>query len=135
MRPRIQQELALLRRDFGTVDYAESAGEDWFLLPDYGYPPGWNLNGKPVVRAPVSFKLAATYPAANPYAFMTPAGLTFGDAAPGNTTVAPAGPFPGSWLLFSWQPDGNWQPAANADEGSNLLSWARSFATRLKEGA
>lgn len=134
MRPRIEQELALLRRAYGAVEYAESDGEDWFLIPDYAYPPGWKLNGQQVSRAPVSFKLTATYSAAQPYAFMTPAGLTFGDTAPNNASAAPSGPFPGNWLQFSWSPDGNWQPAANANEGSNLLSWVRNFATRLKEG-
>lgn len=134
MRPRIEQELALLRRHFGEVACAELGGEDWFLVSDYVYPPGWRLNGQPLNRAPVAFKLGATYPSAQPYGFMTPAGITFGEAAPNNTTAAPAGPFPGNWLLFSWQPDGNWQPAANANEGSNLLSWVRNFATRLKEG-
>jgi len=134
MRLRIEQELALLRWHFGDVTHAESGGEDWFLVPEYPYPTGWKHNGGPLARASIVFRLSAAYPSAQPYGFMTPAGLTFGDAPPSNTAAAPAGPFPGSWVLFSWQPDGNWQPAANADEGSNLLSWVRSFAARLKEG-
>ena len=135
MRPRIEQELALLRRLYPGVEYAEYNGEDWFKLPSYTYPPGWQVGDAPIEVGPMTFRLAATYPAAQPYGFMAPAGITFKGTLPGNSTAAPPGPFPGAWLLFSWAPDGNWQPANEADAGSNLLSWVRSFAQRLKEGA
>ena len=135
MRPRIAQELALLRRAHGEVEHAELNGEDWFRLPAYPFPPGWRSGETPIERAPVIFKLAATYPTAHPYAFCVPTGTNFQGTAPNNSTAAPAAPFPGSWLQLSWTPDGTWAPTEQADVGSNLLSWVRSFAQRLKEGA
>lgn len=135
MRTRIEQELALLRQAHRAIEYAEFNGEDWFKLPDYPLPPGWQIGDVAAATVTLLFKLGATYPTAHPYGFMIPAGANFTGTPPTNTAAAPAGPFPGSWLLFSWQPDGNWQPGAEAASGSNLLSWVRSFAQRLKEGA
>lgn len=135
MRTRIEQELALLTKVYPDVKHAENAGEDWFLLPHYRLPPGWRIGETPAETVDIVFKLAPTYPTSEPYAFMTPAGINFGGQAPGNSGAATAGPFPGSWLQFSWAPEGTWAPAAHAADGSNVLAWVRSFAQRLKEGA
>jgi len=124
----------LLRRHHGDVEHAELNGEDWFRVAAYPLPAGWRLGEAAIETTPVIFKLAATYPTAQPYGFCLPTGVNFKGAAPNNCAALPASPFGGSWLLFSWQPDGNWAPTEQAEGGSNLLSWVRSFAHRLKEG-
>jgi hypothetical protein len=135
MRTRIEQELTLLSKVYPDLQHAEHNGEDWFLLPSYRLPPGWRIGEAPVTAMDLVFKLAPTYPTTEPYAFLAPAGVNFGGQAPASTAPAPGGPFPGTWLQFSWSPEGTWTPAANADDGSNALAWVRSFAQRLKEGA
>lgn len=135
MRARIEQELTLLRRYYPDIEHKEAGGEDWFRLPSYPFPPGWLLNGAEVVTAPIVFKVTAAHPGADPYAFLTPAGLTFKGTAPGSTGAGSCPAFDGAWLQFSWSPDGTWTPTANIEKGSNLYSWVRSFAKRLAEGA
>ena len=136
MRARIEQELALLRATFAAVDHAEAGGEDWFHIPSYGIPDGWLLNGQGVTKIPVAFLIKADHPGGQPYGFLTPAGLTFRGKAPQNTGAPPKPvPFEGNWLHFSWQPEAGWHPSVDLAKGSNLVSWARSFAARLREGA
>jgi hypothetical protein len=135
MRARIQGELDLLRAVYGAVEHAEAGGEDWFRIP-YGIPNGWLLNGTAVTEIPVAFLIKGDYPGGAPYGFLTPAGLTFRGAPPQSTGARPKPvPFPGDWLHFSWQPESGWQPSDDPPKGSNLVSWARSFAARLREGA
>ena len=135
MRPRIQQELKLLREVYPDIEHLEKDGEDWFRLVDYPFPSGWRLAEAPISQANVLFKLSAGYPMAEPYGFLTPAGVNFEGKTPSNTCSAPCAAFPGSWTQFSWAPEGTWTPSSEIERGSNLLSWVRSFAQRLKEGA
>ncbi len=136
MRARIEDELRLLRAVYGAVEHTEAGGEDWFRIPSYRIPAGWLLNGKPVSEIPIVFLIKADYPGGAPYGFLTPAGLTFGGNAPQSTGPPPKPvPIPGDWLHFSWQPESGWKPNNDPTKGSNLVSWARSFAARLREGA
>jgi hypothetical protein len=135
MRQRIQQELTLLRRFYGDVEYAELNGEDWFKLPSYLFPNGWRVGETAIEQAPIVFRVGPAYPTQPPYAFCVPAGVTFNGKGPDNSSGAPPTPFAGSWLQLSWQPDGDWTPKTDAEGGSNLYTWARSFINRLKEGA
>lgn len=135
MRPRIEQELALLREIYSAVDHVEEAGEDWFQLPRYAVPPGWQRGGKNADDLPVAFLIKADYPGAAPYGFLLPKELNFGGAAPKNTGDPPKPvPFPGEWLHFSWSVE-NWTATDDVTKGSNLVAWCRSFAVRLKDGA
>ncbi len=135
MRPRIQAELALLREAYGDVGHEEAGGEDWFRLPTYSLPEGWSVNGERRTAVPIVFLIKADYPSNPAYGFLTPAGLTFKGETPQNTADAPGPvPFEGDWMLFSWYCK-DWQESSEARQGSNLLSWCRSFATRLSEGA
>jgi hypothetical protein len=136
MRARIEDELKLLRAVYGTVEHAEAGGEDWFRISSYSIPQGWLLNGELVSKIPVVFLIKGDYPGGAPYGFLSPAGLTFGGKPPQSTGGPPkAVPFTGDWLHFSWQPESGWQPTNDPSKGSNLVSWARSFAARLREGA
>ena len=136
MRARIEDELRLLCGAYEAVEHAEAGGEDWFRIPSYGIPDGWLLNGAPVSEIPVAFLIKPDYPGGAPYGFLTPAGLTFRGAPPQSTGAPPKPvPFPGEWVHFSWQPESGWQPSGDPAKGSNLVSWARSFAVRLRQGA
>ena len=135
MRPRIGQELAVLRQHYGSdVEHTEVAGDDWFRLPRYPLPPGWRIGETAVTEVPVTFFVGAGHPGAVPYGFLVPEGLNFKGAQPSNTGAPPKPPpFPGSWMHFSWSVD-DWAATADIGRGSNLLSWARGFAHRFKEG-
>ena len=135
MRTRIQQELALLTTAYPVVKHAELNGEDWFLLPGYRLPAGWRIHQNAIESADLAFKLSAAYPTGEPYAFLLPSGINFKGQPPANASPTSGVPFPGDWIQFSWSPEGTWTPAAEAQDGSNILAWARSFAQRLKEGA
>ena len=135
MRPRIAQELDLLRRVYGDVQHIEEAGEDWFCLPGYPVPKGWQIDGHAVRSARVALLVKADYPSAAPYGFLMPAGITFEGSPPGSTGAPPKEvPFPGEWLHFSWAAE-KWEAGSDACEGSNLVEWCGSFSVRLKEGA
>ena len=135
MRPRIQDELGLLREVFSDVEHEPAGGEDWFRLPTYSLPEGWSVNGEPRNAVPIVFPIKADYPTNPPYGFLTPAGLTFKGERPQNTGAAPETvPFEGDWMLFSWYCK-EWQESGEARQGSNLLIWCRSFAKRFSEGA
>lgn len=134
MRPRIAQELALLRRTFGDVEHVELDGNDWFRIAKYLFPTGWTIDGDPVDQAPIVFMANASYPTGEPYGFWTPANLQFGGAVPINTTVTENAAFGGNWTQFSWAPDGTWCTSSILSGGSNLNDWARSFLIRLLEG-
>jgi hypothetical protein len=135
MRPRIAQELELLRLYYPDIAHTEHAGEDWFHISRYALPPGWRVGPQPVEVAPIVFRVGAAYPTAEPYGFLTSAGINFNGAPPGNPGSAPAVPFPGEWAHFSWAPDGSWTPTHDVKVGSNLLTWVRSFGQRFREGA
>lgn len=134
MDPRIQQELATLRDRYGNVDHLEVGGEHWFLLANYRFPPGWQIGDQPLETGPITFPVNGSYPMGEPYGFLTPAGINFKGSPPQNTGSPRQPPFPGEWQFFSWAPEG-WSPTADANVGSNLTIWARSFAVRLGEGA
>ncbi len=135
MRPRIEQELALLRQHYGEIEHTEVAGDDWFKLPRYCLPPGWRIGDEAVEEVPIAFFVTAAHPEPAPYGFLVPSGLNFNGAAPGSTRKPPKPPpFEGDWLHFSWSVE-NWAATNDAQKGSNLLAWCRGFATRFKEGA
>ena len=135
MRPRIAQELDLLKQVYGDVQHIEEAGEDWFCLPGYPVPNGWQIDGSAVQSAPIALLVKADYPGVAPYGFLMPASISFEGSSPGSTGDPPKEvPFPGGWLHFSWSAE-KWEPSSNACQGSNLVIWCDSFSVRLKEGA
>ena len=133
MRLRIEQELLLLRQYYPNLEHLEQAGEDWFHLPDYQFPPGWRIKDSSIIKAPIAFKIGAAYPTSEPYGFAAPAGINFKGDPPQNTGSCASFPFDGEWQLFSWAPDG-WKPTSDVRKGANLLAWVRSFSDRLLEG-
>lgn len=65
MRPRIQQELDMLRRGFPSIEHTEANGEDWFRIPAYLLPVGWRIADAAVAHAPVVFKVCCQQAAKN----------------------------------------------------------------------
>lgn len=135
MRSRIAEELALLRQFYQDVRHAEHGGDDWFLIPRYRSPQGWTRASASVVEIPITFFVTTAHPMSKPYAFMVPHDLRWGATVPNNAGgVSKAPPFSAQWMQLSWDVE-DWKPHAEIAKGSNLLTWARSFANRLKEGA
>ncbi len=131
MTPRIEEELGLLRRRYGEVEYIEQG--QWVRLPKFPAGPGTNRAEMPVV-----FQIPQGYPGAQPYGFYVPAGILIAGTKPSSYTepAQNAPPFEGTWGFFSWCPaDGEWRPTATLTAGSNLLHWSRGFSARFREGA
>jgi hypothetical protein len=124
---RVDVELALLREEWPGLTY-ELTGQ-WVLLPCYPLPEGWSKSS-----APVAFQIPLGPPGTPPYAFYLDGAVAYGGQQPGNYAATAAGvPFPGTWGVFSWAPEG-WPWAEDPANGANMSSFARSFADRFAEG-
>lgn len=130
---RMDQEFELLKRYFPEIQQHVANGVHWFLIKEYGLPPGWSLKS-----TSVAFHAQVAHPGAQPYGIYVPRGLTYNGQPPQNfTDVAPSQPpFDGEWAVLSWTPeDGEWKAMADIQSGSNLLNWALSFKHRFEGGA
>lgn len=127
MYDRIEAELGLLRTRFCDLEYRPDGR--WVRIPSYPLPAGWNRT-----HTDIAFQIPTQYPANPPYGFYVPVGLTYDGQRPNNCADNNAPLFGGNWMLFSWQPDGNWIPAADPRSGHNLLNWAIGFRQRFAEG-
>lgn len=134
VRPRIAEELALLRTSYPDIGHQESGGEDWFRIPSYPYPPGfWNRTS-----SALCIRAASGYPGTTPYAFWVPRGILTAAGEPPSDydPNATEPPFvePAGWGRFSWTQDQGWKLTDDPKTGSNLLQWARSCRRRLEQG-
>ena len=134
MRERVVAEFELLKVEYADAEYHEHQGDDWFRLPKYRCPSGWQLCAHDTRVVPVTFKIAANYPVGEPYGFAVPMEFNFKGSTPTNAAATVTPPFGGTWRLFSWAPDG-WFATDDPRKGSNLVRWANSFRQRLQEGA
>jgi hypothetical protein len=126
MRPRIAEEIKLLKGQYEDVQYV--AEGDWFRIEPYPLPANCSPS-----RIPITFYLKPGYPGDLPYGFCTPADILIGDQKmkAGKALVTP---FAGKWNFFSWTPE-NWNPTDNVNNGSNLWNWTQGFRQRFEEGA
>jgi hypothetical protein len=133
VRARIAAELVLLRTAYPDVEHQEAGAEDWFRIPIYRYPPGWNRT-----ESPLCIRAGAGYPGTTPYAFWVPRGiLTAAGESPNSfdpTATEPPFAEPAGWGRFSWSQEAGWNLTDDPQTGSNLLQWARSCRRRLEEG-
>ena len=128
--PRIEEEIKLLQKYFPRIEFVEQGW--WFRIPDFELQPKNHWNPP---RADVVFQAPEAYPGAPPYGIYLPPGLTFDGQAPNNYAAASKPvPFPGTWWVLSWSPEGGWRPTADVTSGPNLLSFVWSFADRFREG-
>lgn len=128
MTPRIEAELALLRRQYRQVDYMAAHAMHWFRVHVLKTPDGWSPDEISVV-----FAVTEGHPGAPPYGFFVPQGLTRDGTPPSEHGPPHPPPFEGAWRFLSWSPEG-WQPSADISGGSNLWGWVRTFMHRLREG-
>ncbi len=127
MRDRIEAELDHLRTRYPELEYRPDGR--WVRIPSYPLPPGWNRS-----ETDIAFQIPTQYPGNPPYGFYVPTGLTYNGQRPNNCADNNTPPFDASWMLFSWQPDGNWAPGADLRSGHNLLNWVMGFWQRFAEG-
>ena len=129
MDDRVQQELALLRRDFPGLEY--NGNGRWVLFPRYQIEPDIWEQGE----VAVCFQIPPGYPGQKPYGFHVspPVQLKQGGEIR-NRTSSTEPPFPGEWAKFSWDLPA-WKPTADLQFGSNLLNFALSFRARFDQGA
>lgn len=128
MTPRIEAELALLRRQYHQVDYMAAHAMHWFRVHVLKTPDGWSPDEIPVI-----FAVTEGHPGAPPYGFFVPQGLTRDGTPPSEHGPPHPPPFDGAWRFLSWSPEG-WEPSTDISGGSNLWSWVRTFMHRLREG-
>jgi hypothetical protein len=127
-RERVRAEIDMLRTRWPDVEYLENP--QWVRLPTYLLPGG--LWAAPSVE--VCFQVPENYPGQAPYAFYVHPDLKLADGRWPNNYAYPASTgFGNDWGKFSWLVD-PWVPGATPIEGSNLLNFAMSFASRLREG-
>jgi len=128
MATRIEDELALLRRHFGDLEYRPEG--QWIRLPAYHLPELWEP-----ADAALCFQVPVQYPAGPPYGFfVSPAPRLKSGAQLQNCAPSSEPPFLGGWMKFSWSAR-EWRPTADLQSGSNLLNYVWSFRDRLDEGA
>jgi hypothetical protein len=132
MTTRIVAELELLRTRFPDILY--QANGHWFLIPAYPMPAGRVWTPSPM---PVAFHAQPGHPGQHPYGIYVPSGVRVDGHPPANfkDTADKRPPFPGSWAVLSWQPDGGqWIAKDDIRKGSNLLNYALGFTERFLQG-
>ncbi|MBC8065590.1 MAG: hypothetical protein H7Y17_12215 [Chlorobia bacterium] len=125
---RIEDELELLKVRHPDLEFVEEGL--WVKLPGINLPQGWSPGGVDIL-----FQFKSGYPQEVFYGFFTPTGMLINEVTPQNyTNVAEAQPpFPGTtWAFFSGNPD-PWQPKAEIQSGSNVLTWVQSIHARFME--
>jgi len=127
MQPRIEQELALLRRYYPDLVWRDEG--QWILLPRCSLPANWSAQ-----EVPICFQVPPGYAGTPPYGFHVPASLAFDGNALQNATNPSKTPFDGTWQMLSWTHLDDWRPTANLETGSNLWGWCRGFAERFRSG-
>jgi hypothetical protein len=130
MDERIEEELALLRRHYGELDYRPEGR--WVRVWPVVTGAGWSQD--PVAAA---FQIPVGFPGTPPYGFYVCSGLAHEGKQPQSyqPRASTQPPFEGDWAMFSWAHDGSWRATSDVVSGSNLFNWTRSFRDRFAEGA
>ncbi len=130
MEGRIDQELALLKKEFPNLVYREEGM--WVFVKVFRIPQNiWNRN-----EASICFQIPAGYPGNPPYGFYIEGGLGLKDTdeKPKNYEEPVQTPFEGTWGKFSWQHDNSWRATSDLTSGGNLLNFLHTFRDRLIQG-
>lgn len=127
MKERLDQEIALLRKEYPAVRHSENY--DWVVVKDVPLPDGYNRDATEILTF-----LPAGYPETPPDNFFVPAGLrlTNGDQidAFNRNHRTHEGE---QWARFSWHEDSGWSPTEDVKDASNLLTFMGTVEERLKE--
>ena len=130
MTERLEEELELLRTEYPDLDHRRDNGIEWIRIPSYPIPE--EIWGRPEVE--VAFHIPP-HAGQAPYAFrVRPSLVLKNGAVPTNYTYPVPTPWGDDWGQFSWAPLTAWIPTDDLRAGANMLTFARSFAQRLREG-
>lgn len=126
MNERAQAEATLVASAYPDL---EVHSDGWARIPAYPIPGGlWTVE-----VAEVAFRFPENLPGEAPYAFWVRPPLVLRSGATVQNVTMASTPFGDGWQQFSWSTE-PWQPGATPSDGSNMLHFVRSFATRLGEG-
>ena len=128
MESRIGQEIALLQKNYESVEYKEINNLHWIKINGYFLPSPLSPN-----QVSVIFSVTAGHPVPKPYGFYIHSGIKFGNQVLNFNNPQHPPPFDGDWRFISWDVE-NWRPGIDICMGDNLWGWARSFRGRLLEG-
>lgn len=123
---RVEEELALLRRDFPAAGLSEVG--DWVEIPEYPLPPGLYNREATRVRMPLS----PAYPDVAPDNFYVVAGLRLRSGA-ALDNYGEISRFGELWGQFSWHPK-RWTAAARPEQGDNMSTFFNTIRKRFEEG-
>lgn len=131
---RVDDELALLRHRFDTLEYRVDG--QWVRIPNYTIP---NELWQPSLIQ-VAFQIPPDAATA-PYAFHARPEhndhhthlRAISDQPIGSYTYPTETPWGADWGTFSWQLE-TWEPKVPINEGTTMLDFARSIAGRFSEG-
>ena len=122
-------EVKLLRRKYKEIDHGPQY--DWIIVRNVAIPPGWNR-----LMTDVLLLLGPAYPNTPPDNFYVPTGLRLSNGhPPGGFTLGNFAFNCTNWDTFSWHHEAGWTPAANIEDGSNLLDVMREIERRLSEAS
>lgn len=132
MHERVAKEIqTLLKPRYSDVEHGEAF--DWVLIP--AYPLVKDMFNQDTTKLLV--RVPPGYPNTGPDDFFVDGSIRFanGDPVPGlnqgsNSSSGPA-PVEGEWGWFSWHPK-DWRPAAEIEEGDNLLTFLRGASACLR---
>ena len=127
MNGRAEAEAKLVASAFPDL---EVRPDGWARIPAYPIPAEiWTVD-----VAEVAFRYPENLPGQAPYGFLVHPPLVLKSGAPPQNVTMVATPFGDGWQQFSWSPE-PWQPGVTTHDGTNMLHFVRSFATRLRQGA
>ncbi len=127
MTERILQELDLLQKSYGEIEYGPNL--DWVIIKNLIMPEGWNRSSTELL-----ILITPTYPQTPPDNFYVPPGLkTVHGNTPGNYSEPVPQIVGRQWGQFSYHLDGEWHATADIYKGDNLQTFVLKVIDRLKE--
>lgn len=118
-------EIELLKRKYGELEHGED--HDWVIFKRFPLPPGWCKEFTELLVV-----IPPGYPTTPPDNFFVGNGLkTSRGASPENYSENQS-VLGASWAQFSFHAK-EWNPAADLDEGDNLLTFLIGVERRLLE--
>ncbi len=126
MLERIQEEIELLQKQYGAIEYGPKV--EWILFKEFKLPPGWDRK-----KTELLVLIPPGYPSTPPDNFYVPVGFKTGNNTPIKAYSEPVPHLGRSWGQFSYHLDGEWHPSANILDGDNVLTFMLKVLERLRE--
>lgn len=127
MKDRLDEEIALLRKEYQAVRHGENY--DWVVVEDVQLPDEYNRDGTDVLVF-----IPSGYPETPPDNFFVPNGLQLSNGGQiDNFSKNHQTHEGGQWDRFSWHEEAGWSPSKDVEDGSNLLTFMGTVEDRLEE--